>query len=171
MSSNAVHARSTAYATLAAVIIALSVVPGKSATLLEPIQHQVPAPGVNVEESNIKKYSCNGQGENGGQIYVYVYLQRPGVRVISPPNWSTALGGRDFASEQEANNVLTQACSSFCGGKINPNLSGVAVAKNAMDTSYNRWMVSGQKDVGAYNDYMCARQILTYWEGVARSGN
>jgi hypothetical protein len=35
-------------------------------------------------------------------LYIYEYLNRPGFRAIAPPDWSHALGGRDFATYDEA---------------------------------------------------------------------
>lgn len=57
---------------------------------------------LSVEESAVSIISCNGLGENGGQFYVYQYVNRPGVRAIRPPDWSQPLGGRDFATFDEA---------------------------------------------------------------------
>ena len=58
-----------------------------------------------MEASNIHVIACNGAGENGGQFYIYEYLNRPGFRAILPPNWGNALGGRDFGTYQEAASV------------------------------------------------------------------
>ena len=51
-----------------------------------------------VEASVITLVNCNGAGENGGQYYIYQYVNRAGVRAILPPNWSQAIGGRDWAT-------------------------------------------------------------------------
>lgn len=58
-----------------------------------------------VERSIIYVTMCNGAGENGAQIYIYGYLDRPGFRSISPPNWGAAIGGRDFETFAEAAQV------------------------------------------------------------------
>lgn len=55
-----------------------------------------------VEASVIHVIACNGAGENGGQYYVYQYVNRAGFRAILPPNWGQALGGHDWSSFAEA---------------------------------------------------------------------
>ncbi len=62
-----------------------------------------------VEASIIHVINCAG----GGQYYVYQYTNRPGYRAILPPNWSNAIGGRDFAT-------YAQAASVACGGYVSP---------------------------------------------------
>ncbi|CAM4439809.1 MULTISPECIES: hypothetical protein [Myxococcus] len=61
-----------------------------------------------VEESVVSIINCNGSGENGGQFYIYQYVNRPGVRAIRPPDWSQPIGGRDFAAFEEA---VAAACA------------------------------------------------------------
>lgn len=54
------------------------------------------------EEALITVVACNGPGETGGQRYIYQYLRRSGFRAINPPNWGQPLGGRDWASFEQA---------------------------------------------------------------------
>lgn len=58
-----------------------------------------------VEEAWIHTLSCNGHGEKGGQYYIYQYVKRGGFRAILPPNWASAIGGRDWGSFAEAAGV------------------------------------------------------------------
>jgi hypothetical protein len=47
-----------------------------------------PATGrITVEASIIHVVACNGAGENGGQFYIYQYVNRPGFRAVRPPIW------------------------------------------------------------------------------------
>ncbi len=57
------------------------------------------------EASRMYLLTCNGAGENGRQYYLYQYLKRLGFRVILPPNYGQAIGGRDFSSYEEAANT------------------------------------------------------------------
>jgi hypothetical protein len=56
------------------------------------------------EAATIHIVACNGSNR---QIYIYEYLRRPGFRAIAPPDWSHPLGGRDYATYNEA---LGAAC-------------------------------------------------------------
>jgi hypothetical protein len=55
---------------------------------------------ITVEASTIHVMDCNGI-----QTYVYEYLNRPGFRVINPPDWGHVIGGKDFQTLAEATNV------------------------------------------------------------------
>ena len=68
-----------------------------------------PAGKITVEASVIQVVVCNGPGENGGQFYIYQYVNRPGFRAIKPPNWGQPLGGSDYPSRE-------QAAAVACGG-------------------------------------------------------
>ena len=46
--------------------------------------------------------TCGGPDENAGQFYICQYVNRPGFRAVQPPNWGHVLGGRDYATFQEA---------------------------------------------------------------------
>lgn len=63
---------------------------------------------ITVEASVIQVINCSGEGENGGQFYIYEYLDRPGFRAILPPDWGHPVGGQDFATEDEA---IAAACT------------------------------------------------------------
>jgi hypothetical protein len=69
-------------------------------------QQRGPNGQVTVESANIYPFSCNGR-----TFYLYQYTDRAGgqptFRAILPPNWGSPLGGRDFATENEA---LAAAC-------------------------------------------------------------
>jgi hypothetical protein len=151
--------------TLTVLALAASVMPGGAAQLLQK-QAQPKAP--NVEASTIHKYACNGQEERKNQVYIYEYTGRSVYRVVAPPNWSTMIGGREFASMQDAQVVLAQACSSFCA-TINPNVGNLVAAKNARDAAYIRYQQNSQ-NVGALNDYKCADVVFRFMERVARGG-
>jgi hypothetical protein len=66
---------------------------------------------ITVEASIIHVVACNGAGENGGQFYVYQYVNRPGFLAIKPPEWTRHIGGRQYASFQEAAGVACAAAS------------------------------------------------------------
>jgi hypothetical protein len=66
---------------------------------------------VTVEASVIHVVACNGAGENGGQFYVYQYVNRPGFLAIKPPEWSRHIGGRQYATFQEAAGVACAAAA------------------------------------------------------------
>lgn len=53
---------------------------------------------IRVEAALVHRVAC----QYGATIYVYQYLKRPFFRAIQPPNWGNALGGRDFATFNEA---------------------------------------------------------------------
>ena len=59
---------------------------------------------ITVEASLIHMMNCSG-----GPTYIYQYVNRRGFRVIRPPNWSNAIGGRDFGTCQEAQSVAVNA--------------------------------------------------------------
>lgn len=74
---------------------------------------------ITVEASVITVVNCNGAGENGGQFYIYQYVNRAGVRAIQPPYWGQPIGGRDWAT-------FEQAAYAACGaGRNNPPSSGL----------------------------------------------
>jgi hypothetical protein len=74
-----------------------------------------------VEASTISAIACNGPGENGGQYYIYRYLNRPGFRAIRPPEWARAIGGRDWSTFQQA---VTAACGGAQGPVAGAGVSG-----------------------------------------------
>ena len=55
---------------------------------------------ITVEAATIHVIACGGGSTPG--IYVYEYVNRRGFRAVQPPNWGTALGGKDFATLAEA---------------------------------------------------------------------
>jgi hypothetical protein len=59
-----------------------------------------------VEAATIHVMSCGG-----AEVFIYEYMNRRGYRVIRPPDWSHAIGGRDFATIDEAMAVAAQAFS------------------------------------------------------------
>jgi len=67
-----------------------------------------------VEAAYVHAVACNGPGENGRQFYIYQYVNRAGFRVIAPPDYGHAVGGRDWGTFQEAVSV---ACA---GGRVGP---------------------------------------------------
>ena len=54
-----------------------------------------------VEAATIQVVQCHGP-KGPETLYVYQYLDRPGNRVIRPGEWGKAIGGKDFASFDEA---------------------------------------------------------------------
>lgn len=104
-----VSSRSSAFVLLAAAAMA-ALVPSSGLAYQEtqaayqPEQRDA-AGNLSVEASNIHVLVCNGAGENGGQFYIYEYLNRPGFRAILPPNWGSPLGGQDFGTYQEAASI------------------------------------------------------------------
>ena len=74
-----------------------------------------------VEAASIHVITCNGPGENGGQYYIYQYLNRAGFRAILPPDWGHALGGRDFPTLGEA---VREACSGRRMAPVQPPQTG-----------------------------------------------
>ena len=79
---------------------------------------------ITVEAATIHVIACGGGSTPG--IYVYEYTNRPGFRAVQPPNWGTALGGRDF-------NTLAQAIAAGCaaapasGAVLGPPHDGFAL--------------------------------------------
>lgn len=55
---------------------------------------------VTVEASTIHVMACGGGSKP--DIYVYEYKARRAFRAVQPPNWGTALGGKDFPTFSEA---------------------------------------------------------------------
>jgi hypothetical protein len=55
-----------------------------------------------VEASTIHVMSCGGV-----EVFIYEYMNRHGYRVIRPPDWGHAIGGRDFATFDEAQAVAS----------------------------------------------------------------
>ncbi len=56
------------------------------------------------EAATTEVVTCNGK-----RYYIYTYLNRPAFRAVLPPDWSHAIGGRDFPTHQ-------QAYAAACGG-------------------------------------------------------
>lgn len=54
------------------------------------------------EASIIHVVSCVGAGGSSEPMYIYQYLNRPGFRVIRPPDWGHAIGGQDFQTFEQA---------------------------------------------------------------------
>lgn len=116
------------YSAIAAAAAALSFVttPATASQAVQQVNQQEQRDGygrITVESSVITVVNCNGAGENGGQYYIYQYVNRPGVRAIRPPYWAQAIGGRDWAN-------YGQAVAAACGngnvsGPASGNLSGV----------------------------------------------
>lgn len=142
-----------AFATVAAVL-ALSTIPARSYELVGRVA-QPAAP--NVEASVIHQYRCTSQGENGAQLYIYQYTARNGFRVINPPNWSHAIGGRDFPRFQDAERVVAQACNAVCAA-INLEIEDVTMAKRNFDQAYRRWLQ--EQSPQNFNAYKCAEVLL-----------
>jgi len=106
--------RGFAYSAIALTAIALTDVPASASQAIQRFNQpeQRDAYGrLTVEASVITVVSCNGPGENGGQFYIYQYVNRPGFRAVRPPYWGQAIGGRDFASYEQANYAA-------CGGGV-----------------------------------------------------
>ncbi len=57
---------------------------------------------ITVEASIIHIVECWDLGENGGEFYVYEYVNRLGFRAIQAPDWGHAIGGKDFDTYEEA---------------------------------------------------------------------
>ena len=72
-----------------------------------------------VEASVITVVNCNGAGENGRQVYIYQYVNRAGFRAILPPYWSDAIGGRDWATYDQAAVAACGGGGGFSGGGAN----------------------------------------------------
>lgn len=115
------------FSTIAAAAVALSLT-GVPASAHKAVQRfnqpqQLDAYGrLAVEASVITVMNCNGAGENGGQFYIYQYVNRAGFRAIKPPNWGQALGGRDWATYEQAAAV---ACGTSTGAVSVPTGPGV----------------------------------------------
>jgi hypothetical protein len=65
-------------------------------------ESRAPDGRITVEASKIHVIKCDGPSENGREYYVYQYINRAGFRAISPPNWGSPIGGRDFSTFEEA---------------------------------------------------------------------
>jgi hypothetical protein len=98
---------------------------------------------ITVEASTIQVINCSAEGENGGQYYIYGYLNRSGFRAIQPPNWGAPIGGKDFSTENEA---AVAACTSGMaptpgtptgttpGTAATPGACGIGVQWDVVDT-------------------------------------
>lgn|GEM_PF-7094406 len=154
--NTSVAPRIKALAPIVAVVFVMTTGSGQAFQEMEQITQNA---GPNIEASIISKYSCNGSNENNAGFWVYRYTARQGFRVISPPNWGSPIGGRDFGSGRDAGKVLTQACSKFCT-RIYPD-EDAATAKQAMDEHYRKY-TSNPADLPSYNEYMCHKGVLEY---------
>lgn len=150
----------------AASLLALTTMPGFAYDKVGPDLVQQAAP--NVEASVISKFSCNGSNErNGTEVWMYRYTARPGFRVIVPPNWGAAVGGRDFASAQDAQKVLTQTCSSFCDAIYDED---AATASRAYQAAYAQFVQGGGRDQGLYRQAMCHKLVLEFLQRTSTPG-
>jgi hypothetical protein len=99
------YVRSTiALPTVAGVILAVTA-PTQAYQIVQKMnqaESRDPSGRITVEASVINVIQCNGAGENGGQYYIYQYINRPGFRAIQPPNWGSPIGGQDFATFDQA---------------------------------------------------------------------
>jgi hypothetical protein len=73
------------------------------------------------EAAVINFVACDGGVKP--DLYVYDYFNRKGFRAIQPPNWGEALGGRDFASLNEA---IAAGCG-VLGAALGPSHDGYAL--------------------------------------------
>lgn len=91
---------------------------------------------VTVEASEIMVIACTGEGENGGRFYIYDYVDRPGFRVVDPPNWGSPVGGRDYLTQEQAIEVACASGGFLPGGTAVPPLGGDAMTPQpGADTS------------------------------------
>ena len=82
-----------------------------------------------VEASVIHTVQCNSAGENGRAFYLYQYTKRLGFRAIVPPYWASPIGGRDFAS-------FNEAASAACGSsRSTPPVAAAASLTGAWKSS------------------------------------
>ena len=154
-------------AAIAAVFVVVTTASGLAYEKVGPDITQQAAP--NVEASIISKYSCSGSNERGGstQVWIYHYTARPGYRVIVPPNWGRGMGGRDFASLQDAQKILTQTCSSFCDAIYDED---AATAYHAYQQAYSQYVQGGAKDQRLYNQAMCHKLVLEFLQRTSTPG-
>ncbi|MDP2307413.1 MAG: hypothetical protein Q8P18_15410 [Pseudomonadota bacterium] len=99
----------------------------------QPEQRDASGRVVTVEASIIHVIACNGEGENGGQYYLYGYLNRSGFRAIQPPDWGHPIGGRDFSTENEAAVAACSAGMAPLPGPA-PGACGIGVQWDVVDT-------------------------------------
>jgi hypothetical protein len=76
------------------------ITPGSQQQACQEVRRINQPAGPQTEAALIHVMNCPG-----GHIYIYEYLSRPGFRVIRPPNWGQAIGGRDFPSMADAVSV------------------------------------------------------------------
>lgn len=86
--------------------------PADRGPLLPSFSFSQPA-SPNTEAANISTLVCPG---GDGEYLIYQYTARrpgdPTFRVILPPNWGQAIGGRDLFARQDAEKVALDACKS-----------------------------------------------------------
>jgi len=101
----------SACAALAAVLAATATSAHAHQIVQNFAQNEQRAPDgrILVEGSIVSVINCDGPGERGGQFYIYMYVYRPGFRAILPPNWGAPIGGRDFATFDEAAGAACRA--------------------------------------------------------------
>ena len=121
---------------------------------------------ITVEASLIHMMNCPS-----GPTYIYQYVNRRGFRVIHPPNWSNAIGGRDFGTCQEAQAVAVnsgQAASigSQTGGGTGVGETG-AWMSGTFDTSYGKMTLSPS---GGRYDQSGGQLVVTSINGATMEG-
>jgi hypothetical protein len=112
--------RSRMTLTAAVAVLAASTAPGLAYHIdqrTNQAETRDPSGRVTTEASVINIFRCDGPAENEGQYFIYQYIKRPGFRAIQPPNWSSSIGGKEFATFEEA---AAAACATVSVGPNDP---------------------------------------------------
>jgi hypothetical protein len=114
---------------IAAILIAAAMPAPAYQTLQQfpQVEQRGAAGNILVEESVIAVVACNDPGENGVQHYIYRYVKRAGFRAIRPPDWGRPIGGRDWATFQEA-------AAAACQGSPPPPTTAASVSGEGRPT-------------------------------------
>jgi hypothetical protein len=112
MATKSPSSKTIKIATGTAAILIAAAMPAPAYQTLKQVpqdEQRGPAGNILVEESVITVVACNDPGENGVQHYIYRYVKRASFRAIRPPDWGKPIGGRDWATFQEAAAAACQA--------------------------------------------------------------
>jgi hypothetical protein len=96
--------------------------------LLSQAETRDAAGKITTEAATIHVIACangSGGGHTPAGIYVYEYTKRAGFRAVQPPNWGTALGGKEFATLGEAIATGCAAAPAASGERTQPPTPGV----------------------------------------------
>jgi len=93
---------------LGTLVVLLVLAPASVRAECAPTGQQSQPEGPNVEAAFIQKFVCNGV-----EYWIYQYLNRPGARLVRPPDWR---GIRNYNTAGEAETAMNQISSNTGSG-------------------------------------------------------